>query len=114
MTHTKTAWNPRDVTTAAHGACPIVHAVNPPGTATGVPGTPPGTGCENHADWPRMSGELEAIRYSRYRLLGGNVMSPSFVHGLDTAPLRFETIGQALDASVVKWGANDALIVRHQ
>jgi fatty-acyl-CoA synthase len=41
-------------------------------------------------------------------------MSPSFVHGLDIAPLRFETIGQALDASVVKWGANDALIVRHQ
>jgi fatty-acyl-CoA synthase len=41
-------------------------------------------------------------------------MSPSFVHGLDITPLRFETIGQALDASVVKWGANDALIVRHQ
>jgi fatty-acyl-CoA synthase len=41
-------------------------------------------------------------------------MSPSFVHGLDSAPLRFETIGQALDASVAKWGANDALIVRHQ
>src|ERR1700692_3637279 len=41
-------------------------------------------------------------------------MSPSFVHGLDSAPLRFETIGQALDASVAKWGAHDALIVRHQ
>src|SRR6184192_1635446 len=42
-------------------------------------------------------------------------MSPvSFVHGLDSAPLRFETIGQALDASVVKWGSQDALIVRHQ
>src|SRR5882757_280293 len=41
-------------------------------------------------------------------------MSPSFVHGLDTAPLRFETIGQALDASVVRWGSNDALVVQHQ
>ena len=41
-------------------------------------------------------------------------MSPSFVHGLDTAPLRFETIGQALDASVSKWGSNDALVVPHQ
>src|ERR1700704_2667161 len=41
-------------------------------------------------------------------------MPPSFVHGLDTAPLRFETIGQALDASVVKWGSNDALVVRQQ
>jgi fatty-acyl-CoA synthase len=41
-------------------------------------------------------------------------MPASFVHGLDTAPLRFETIGQALDASVSKWGANDALVVRHQ
>src|SRR6267142_5116111 len=41
-------------------------------------------------------------------------MSPSFVHGLDSARLRFETIGQALDASVVKWGSNEALVVRHQ
>src|SRR3982074_195409 len=41
-------------------------------------------------------------------------MPPSFVHGLDSAPLRFETIGQALDASVIKWGSNDALVVRHQ
>ena len=41
-------------------------------------------------------------------------MTPSFVNGLDTVPLRFETIGQALDASVVKWGSNDALVVRHQ
>src|SRR3979490_1404486 len=41
-------------------------------------------------------------------------MPPSFVHGLDTAPLRFETIGQALDASVAKWGSNDALVVRQQ
>ena len=41
-------------------------------------------------------------------------MSPSFVHGLDSAPLRFETIGQALDASVAKWGSNEALVARHQ
>ena len=41
-------------------------------------------------------------------------MTPSFVHGLDTAPLRFETIGQALDATAAKWASHDALIVRHQ
>src|ERR1700733_6678932 len=41
-------------------------------------------------------------------------MTPSFVQGLDTALLRFETIGQALDATAVKWGSHDALIVRHQ
>src|SRR4030088_1322416 len=41
-------------------------------------------------------------------------MPPSFVHGLDTAPLRFETIGQPRHASVIKWGSNDALVVPHQ
>jgi fatty-acyl-CoA synthase len=41
-------------------------------------------------------------------------MALSFVHGLDTEPLRFETIGRALDASAVKWGSHDALIARHQ
>jgi len=41
-------------------------------------------------------------------------MALSFVHGLDSEPLRFETIGQALQASVLKWGSRDALIVRHQ
>ena len=41
-------------------------------------------------------------------------MTPSFVHGLDSAPLRFETIGQALDATAAKWGSHAALIVRHQ
>jgi fatty-acyl-CoA synthase len=41
-------------------------------------------------------------------------MTPSFVQGLDTALLRFETIGQALDAAAVNWGSHDALIVRHQ
>jgi fatty-acyl-CoA synthase len=41
-------------------------------------------------------------------------MTPSFVHGLDTAQLRFETIGQALDEAVVKWGSHEALVVPHQ
>ncbi len=41
-------------------------------------------------------------------------MTPSFVHGLDSAPLRFETIGQALDATAARWGSRDALIVRRQ
>ncbi len=41
-------------------------------------------------------------------------MTPSFVHGLDSAPLRFETIGQALDATAAKWSAQAALIVPHQ
>jgi fatty-acyl-CoA synthase len=46
--------------------------------------------------------------------VGGIFMAPSFVHGLGGASLRFETIGQALDATVVEWGSHDALIVRHQ
>jgi fatty-acyl-CoA synthase len=41
-------------------------------------------------------------------------MIPSFVHGLDPAPLRYETIGQAFDTSAAAWGTRDALIVRHQ
>jgi fatty-acyl-CoA synthase len=41
-------------------------------------------------------------------------MTPSFVQGLDTALLRFETIGQALDAAAFNWGSHDALIVHHQ
>ncbi len=41
-------------------------------------------------------------------------MTPSFVHGIDTAPLRFETIGQALDEAAARWGSHDALIVRRQ
>jgi fatty-acyl-CoA synthase len=41
-------------------------------------------------------------------------MTPSFVQGVDTALLRFETIGRALDETAVKWGSHDALIVRHQ
>jgi fatty-acyl-CoA synthase len=41
-------------------------------------------------------------------------MTPSFVQGLDTALLRFATIGQALDETAVKWGSHAALIVRHQ
>jgi fatty-acyl-CoA synthase len=38
----------------------------------------------------------------------------SFVHGLDAAPLRYETLGAAFDAAAANWGENDALIVRHQ
>jgi fatty-acyl-CoA synthase len=38
----------------------------------------------------------------------------SFVHGLDAAALRYETLGAAFDAAVAQWGENDALIVRHQ
>jgi fatty-acyl-CoA synthase len=41
-------------------------------------------------------------------------MTASFVHGLDDSPLRYETVGQALDAGVQAWGSNEALIVRHQ
>jgi fatty-acyl-CoA synthase len=41
-------------------------------------------------------------------------MQTSFVHGLDAAPLRYETLGSAFDAAVTKWGESDALIVRHQ
>src|SRR5262249_3272650 len=44
---------------------------------------------------------------------GGPIML-SYLHGLDSEPLRFETIGRALDASAVKWGSHDALIVCHQ
>jgi fatty-acyl-CoA synthase len=45
---------------------------------------------------------------------GACVMTASFVHGLDTEPLRYETIGRALDAAADTWGSSDALIVRHQ
>jgi fatty-acyl-CoA synthase len=40
--------------------------------------------------------------------------STSFVHGLDTEPLRYETIGQALDNAAAAHAGRDALIVRHQ
>ncbi len=39
---------------------------------------------------------------------------PSFVHGAHSVPLRFETVGQVLDAAAAKWGDRDALVVRHQ
>jgi len=39
---------------------------------------------------------------------------PSFVHGLDTVPLRYETIGRLFDLAAERWGDRDALIVRHQ
>lgn len=41
-------------------------------------------------------------------------MTPSFVHGTDTVPLRFETIGQALDIAAARWGSHAALIVQRQ
>ncbi len=41
-------------------------------------------------------------------------MAASFVHGIDTSPLRYETVGQALDAAADAWGSSVALIVRHQ
>ena len=41
-------------------------------------------------------------------------MTASFVHGLDSVPLRYETIGQALDGTARTRGSSDALIVRHQ
>ena len=41
-------------------------------------------------------------------------MTASFVHGLDAAPLRYETIGEACDAAARAWGSRDALVVRHQ
>jgi fatty-acyl-CoA synthase len=40
--------------------------------------------------------------------------STSFVHGLDTEPLRYETIGQASDRAAATHAGRDALIVRHQ
>jgi fatty-acyl-CoA synthase len=40
--------------------------------------------------------------------------SASFVHGLDTEPLRYETIGQAFDNAVAAHAEREALVVRHQ
>src|SRR5262249_59214837 len=70
---------------------------------------PAGGGCQVHVDWLRMSPGAECVATFR-----GPKVTLSFVHGLDSEPLRFETVGQALDASVAKWGAHDALIARHQ
>src|ERR1700716_1201024 len=41
-------------------------------------------------------------------------MTWSFVQGLDGAPLRYETIGQAFDNTAASWGEHEALVVRHQ
>jgi fatty-acyl-CoA synthase len=43
-----------------------------------------------------------------------SLVPPSFVHGTDSVPLRFETIGQALDATAARWGRREALVVHHQ
>jgi fatty-acyl-CoA synthase len=45
---------------------------------------------------------------------GTYFMSQSFVHGVNTVPLRYEGIGRALESAAGTWGSNDALIVRHQ
>jgi fatty-acyl-CoA synthase len=45
---------------------------------------------------------------------GADIMTASFVHGLDTEPLRYDTVGRAFDAAAGQWGSADALIVRHQ
>jgi len=41
-------------------------------------------------------------------------MTRSFVHGVGTTPLRFQTIGEALDEAAATWGEREALVVRHQ
>ena len=41
-------------------------------------------------------------------------MTPSFVHGIGSTPLKFQTIGEALDEAVAAWGGREALVVRHQ
>ena len=38
----------------------------------------------------------------------------SYVHGLSTEPLKYLTIGQALEHAADKWGADEALVVCHQ
>ena len=38
----------------------------------------------------------------------------SYVHGGSTEPLKFETIGQALEKAVSRWGDHEALVSRHQ
>jgi fatty-acyl-CoA synthase len=43
-----------------------------------------------------------------------NATSSSFVHGLDTEPLRYETIGQAFDKTAAAHAEREALVVRHQ
>jgi len=40
--------------------------------------------------------------------------SLSYVHGGSTEPLKFETIGQALEKAVSRWGDHEALVSRHQ
>ena len=41
-------------------------------------------------------------------------MNRSFVHGVGTTPLKFQTIGEALDEAAAAWGDREALVVRHQ
>ncbi|HEX4926428.1 MAG TPA: AMP-binding protein [Burkholderiales bacterium] len=41
-------------------------------------------------------------------------MNPSFVHGVGATPLKYQTIGEALDEAAATWGSREALVVRHQ
>ncbi len=41
-------------------------------------------------------------------------MNASFVHGVEPTPLKYQTIGQALDEAAATWGSREALVVRHQ
>ena len=46
--------------------------------------------------------------------MGDIMLVQSYSHGASTKPLIGETLGANFDAAVKKWGARDALIVRHQ
>ncbi|HYX64604.1 MAG TPA: AMP-binding protein, partial [Burkholderiales bacterium] len=41
-------------------------------------------------------------------------MNPSFVHGVASTVLKFQTIGEALDEAAATWGSREALVVRQQ
>jgi fatty-acyl-CoA synthase len=41
-------------------------------------------------------------------------MNPSFVHGVGSTALKYQTIGEALDEAAASWGSREALVVRHQ
>jgi fatty-acyl-CoA synthase len=41
-------------------------------------------------------------------------MNPSFVHGVGSTSLKYQTIGEALDEAAASWGSREALVVRHQ
>jgi len=43
-----------------------------------------------------------------------NATAPSYVSGTSDEPLLFLTVGQALDRAAARWGAREAVVVRHQ